>query len=50
MDDRSYDEIESVGVDRTLILDGWAIHRSVRGGWVWRSNAVLFSGRVIDPK
>ena len=30
-----YSEIEDVEVGRTLILDGWGIHMSVRGGWVW---------------
>jgi hypothetical protein len=28
-------EIESVAVGRTTILDGWGIHKSLRGGWVW---------------
>ena len=31
----SYADIESVEVGRTLILDGWSIHYSLRGGWVW---------------
>jgi hypothetical protein len=30
-----YDEIESVEMGRTMILDGWGIHYSLRGGWVW---------------
>lgn len=30
-----YDEIETVEVGRTTILDGWGIHLSLRGGWVW---------------
>jgi len=30
-----YAEIDSVSVGRTLFLDGWGIHYSVRGGWVW---------------
>jgi hypothetical protein len=30
-----YAAIEIVEVGRTLILDGWGIHFSVRGGWVW---------------
>jgi hypothetical protein len=30
-----YNDITSVEVGRTLILDGWGIHYSVRGGWVW---------------
>ena len=30
-----YAEIEKVEVGRTLLLDGWGIHYSVRGGWVW---------------
>lgn len=31
----SYAEIEKAEVGRTLILDGWGIHYSIRGGWVW---------------
>jgi len=30
-----YADIESVEVGRTLLLDGWGIHYSLRGGWVW---------------
>jgi hypothetical protein len=30
-----YENIVSVGVGRTTILDGWGIHMSFRGGWVW---------------
>ena len=30
-----YADIKSVEVGRTLILDGWGIHISIRGGWVW---------------
>lgn len=30
-----YSDMASVDVGRTLILDGWGIHLSVRGGWVW---------------
>jgi hypothetical protein len=30
-----YDDIVKVEIGRTLILDGWGIHYSVRGGWVW---------------
>ncbi|QDU93709.1 hypothetical protein [Lignipirellula cremea] len=30
-----YEDIESVEVGRTTILDGWGIHWSLRGGWVW---------------
>jgi hypothetical protein len=30
-----YADIEKVKVGRTLILDGWGIHYSIRGGWVW---------------
>jgi hypothetical protein len=30
-----YNDIEKAEVGRTLILDGWGIHDSVRGGWVW---------------
>src|SRR5947208_3175135 len=28
-------DIEKVEVGRTLILEGWGIHYSLRGGWVW---------------
>jgi len=31
----AYNEIKSVEVGRTLLLDGWGIHMSIRGGWVW---------------
>jgi hypothetical protein len=31
----SYADIESVAVGRTLFVDGWGIHYSVRGGQVW---------------
>lgn len=30
-----YDDILSAEVGRTTILDGWGIHMSSRGGWVW---------------
>jgi len=30
-----YADIEQVEVGRTLLLDGWGIHYSMRGGWVW---------------
>jgi hypothetical protein len=30
-----YAAITGVEVGRTLILDGWGIHYSIRGGWVW---------------
>lgn len=30
-----YADIEKVQIGRTLILDGWGIHYSIRGGWVW---------------
>ncbi|MBM4070573.1 MAG: hypothetical protein FJ271_16700 [Planctomycetes bacterium] len=30
-----YADIQTVAVGRTLILDGWGIHLSIRGGWVW---------------
>ena len=30
-----YAEIDRVEVGRTLLLDGWGIHMSIRGGWVW---------------
>lgn len=30
-----YADIEKVEVGRTTVLDGWGIHLSIRGGWVW---------------
>lgn len=30
-----YADIGSVEVGRTLLIDGWGIHYSLRGGWVW---------------
>ena len=30
-----YEDIRDVEVGRTTILDGWGIHMSLRGGWVW---------------
>ena len=30
-----YDDIQSVEVGRTLFVEGWGIHLSPRGGWVW---------------
>jgi hypothetical protein len=30
-----YSEILSVEAGQTTLLDGWGIHMSVRGGWVW---------------
>jgi hypothetical protein len=30
-----YQDIASAEVGRTTILDGWGIHLSLRGGWVW---------------
>ena len=30
-----YTDIEKVEVGRTTLLDGWGIHMSIRGGWVW---------------
>lgn len=30
-----YQDIVSVAVGRTMFLDGWGIHVSLRGGWVW---------------
>ncbi len=30
-----YEMIESVETGRTSVLDGWGIHISLRGGWVW---------------
>lgn len=30
-----YDDIVSAEIGRTAVLDGWGIHWSLRGGWVW---------------
>jgi hypothetical protein len=30
-----YADIDKAEVGRTTILDGWGIHYSLRGGWVW---------------
>ena len=30
-----YEDIREVEIGRTMILDGWGIHLSFRGGWVW---------------
>lgn len=30
-----YEDIQSVEVGTTTFLDGWGIHMSLRGGWVW---------------
>ena len=30
-----YKNIIKVELGRTLLLDGWGIHYSIRGGWVW---------------
>jgi hypothetical protein len=31
----SYDNILDVQIGQTTFLDGWGIHMSMRGGWVW---------------
>jgi hypothetical protein len=30
-----YEDMRAVEVGRTTLLDGWGIHMSPRGGWVW---------------
>ncbi|HJN08889.1 MAG: hypothetical protein QGG09_21520 [Pirellulaceae bacterium] len=30
-----YADIDKAEVGRTLVIDGWGIHHSIRGGWVW---------------
>lgn len=30
-----YGDIVGAEVGRTLLIDGWGIHLSIRGGWVW---------------
>ena len=31
----NYSDIVEVELGQTLLLDGWGIHMSIRGGWVW---------------
>jgi hypothetical protein len=31
----AYDSIESVEIGQTSLIDGWGIHMSLKGGWVW---------------
>jgi hypothetical protein len=31
----NYADISSVEIGRTLLVDGWGIHLSIRGGWGW---------------
>jgi len=46
-----FDEITSAKRGRTTILDGWGIHMSWRGGWVWnlwgRDCVVLQLGKGV---
>jgi hypothetical protein len=30
-----YTDVSDVEIGQTTVLDGWGIHMSVRGGWVW---------------
>jgi hypothetical protein len=30
-----YTDIQAVEIGRTTLLDGWGIHLSLKGGWVW---------------
>ena len=30
-----YENVLQIEIGRTTILDGWGIHMSLRGGWVW---------------
>lgn len=30
-----YDDVTGVEVGRSTILEGWGIHLSLRGGWIW---------------
>ena len=30
-----YEDVKAVEVGQTMLLDGWGIHMSLRGGWVW---------------
>lgn len=30
-----YDDLQRVELGKTTVLDGWGIHMSLRGGWVW---------------
>ena len=31
----AYDTMSDVSIGRTTFLDGWGVHASLRGGWVW---------------
>jgi hypothetical protein len=46
-----YNDLMSAEIGRTTILDGWGIHRSLRGGWVWnlwgRDCVVLKFGKGV---
>jgi hypothetical protein len=34
-----YDDIQEVGIGRTTVLNGWGIHLTLRGGWIWSLSA-----------
>lgn len=46
-----YAEMDTVEVGRTTLRDGWGIHMSPRGGWVWniwgRDCVIVGSGKRI---
>jgi len=46
-----YKNIIKVEIGKTLLLDGWGIHYSIRGGWVWniwgRKCVVVYSDKEI---
>jgi hypothetical protein len=30
-----YADVSTIDVGRTVLLEGWGIHWSLRGGWIW---------------
>ncbi len=45
-----YENMRQVEVGRTTIFEGWGIHLSLRGGWVWNiwgRNCVVVTHRGI---
>ncbi|MFN9718445.1 MAG: hypothetical protein ACK58L_07120 [Planctomycetota bacterium] len=48
----NYVDMSNVEIGRTLLIDGWGIHRSIRGGWVWNlwgRDCVMVSFRNGQP-
>ncbi len=46
-----YADITSVSLERTTVFDGWGIHMSLRGGWVWniwgRDCVTIWTNRMV---